>query len=88
MLSKITSGYKALTVFVVGLGGFLAATNASPEFAAALPQGFAQWLTMIGVPAVLAAGAWLTKNQYTVEEAEKFLRDAQKRALPPSNLGG
>jgi hypothetical protein len=80
MLEKITSGYKALTVFVVGFGGFLAATNGSPEFAAALPQGFAQWLTMIGVPAVLGAGAWLTRNQYTVEEADEFLRRARLRA--------
>lgn len=81
MLQKIQSSYKAVTVFVIGFGAFLAATNASPEFAAALPQGFAQWLTMVGVPAVLGAGAFLKRNQYTVDEAADILRRAQARAV-------
>lgn len=76
MISKY---YKALVVFVTGFGGFLVATNADPAIAAALPQGFAQWLTMIGVPAVLAAGAWLTRNEHTVKEAEDLVDRAKGR---------
>lgn len=80
MLQKIKSGYKALTVFVVGFGGFLAATNLDPAIAGVLPQGVAQWLTMIGIPAVLGAGAWLTRNQPTVDEAAEQYERAKARA--------
>ena len=76
MISKY---YKALAVFLTGFAGFLVATIASPEFAAALPQGFAQWLTMIGVPAVLAAVAWLKRNEHTVTEAEELVVRARER---------
>ena len=76
MISKY---YKAVLVFLTGLAGFLVATNADPTFAAALPQGFAQWLTMVGVPAVLGGVAWLKRNENTVEEAEALVERARQR---------
>lgn len=76
MISKY---YKAITVFLSGLAAFLVATNADPAIAAALPQGFAQWLTMVGVPAVLAAVAFLTRNEHTVTEAEDLVVRARQR---------
>jgi hypothetical protein len=80
MLQKIQSSYKALTVFLLGFASFLAATNADPAIAGALPQGFAQWLTMVGIPAVLGAATYLKRNEYTVDEAAELLRRAQARA--------
>lgn len=76
MISKY---YKAIAVFLTGFAGFLVATVADPTFAAALPQGFAQWLTMIGVPAVLAAVAFLKRNEHTVTEAEELVARARTR---------
>jgi hypothetical protein len=76
MISKY---YKALVVFLTGFGGFLVATNADPTFAGALPQGFAQWVTMVGVPAVLAGVAWLKRNENTVDEAEALVTRARQR---------
>lgn len=76
MISKY---YKSILVFLTGFAGFLVATNADPTFAAALPQGFAQWATMVGVPAVLGAVAWLKRNEHTVTEAEDLVARAQSR---------
>lgn len=80
MLEKITSSYKAVTVFVAAFAVILVPTLADPAFAAALPEGWLKWLTVVGVPAVLGAAAWLKRNQYTVEEAAELLKRAQDRA--------
>jgi hypothetical protein len=80
MVQKIVSGYKAVTAFVVSFGIFLTAVLADPQVAAALPSGVAGWLTVVGVPAVIGAGAWLKRNEPTVEEAEEALARARERA--------
>lgn len=80
MIQKVKSGYKALTVFVLGFGGFLTTALADKDVQAALPDGPEKWLLVIGVPAILAAGAWLTRNQPTVDEAAEILKRAQDRA--------
>lgn len=76
MISKY---YKALTAFVVGFGVFLTAALGSPEVAAALPEGATKWLVVVAVPAVVALGAFLVRNENTVAEAEALVRRAQER---------
>jgi hypothetical protein len=71
--------YKAITAFVLSFASFLTADLANPEIAAALPDGVAKWLTLVGVPAVVSAGTWLVRNEPTVEEAEVAVARARTR---------
>lgn len=80
-MDKIKSSYKALTAFVISFGALLAADLADPDIAAALPQGAAKWLTLVGVPAVIYLGTWLKRNEPTIEEAENALARARARAV-------
>jgi len=81
MIQKIKSGYKAVTVFVLGLGGFLTFALADHDVQAALPDGPEKWLVVVGIPAIIAAGGWLTRNQPTVDEAAEAYEKAKARAL-------
>lgn len=80
IVSKVTSGYKAVTAFAVLFVPFAVATAADPDVQAALPEGWSKWLVVTGIPAIVGFATWLKKNQYTVDEAAKLLEEAQKRA--------
>lgn len=70
---------KAIVAFVLSFGAFLTATLANQDIANGLPDGWLKWLTVVGVPAVIGLGTWLTRNVPTVAEAEKLLADARAR---------
>lgn len=80
IIEKVQKNYKAITAFVLTFAPFLTATLADPQIAAALPEGAGKWLTVVGVPALVAAGTWLKRNEPTLTEAEEILRRAQDRA--------
>lgn len=79
-MEKVKSTYKAVTAFVVSFGLFLTGVLADPAIAAALPEGVAKWLVVVGVPAVVSAGTWLVRNEPTVAEAQDALTRARDRA--------
>lgn len=81
MIQKVKSGYKAVTVFLVGFAGFLGTTLADQDVQAALPDGPEKWLIVVGVPGILAAAAWLKRNEPTIEEAQKALDRATARGI-------
>ena len=54
-MDKVRSSYKAVAAFVVSFGAFLTATVADPAVSAALPEGVAKWLVVVGVPAMPVA---------------------------------
>lgn len=81
MIQKIQSGYKSVTAFFVLFVPFVVGAIKDPDIAAALPEGWLKWLTVVAIPAGLAFTVWLKRNQYTVDEAAELLRRAQARAV-------
>lgn len=80
IVEKVQKNYKAITAFALTFAPFLTATIADPDIAAALPEGAGKWLTVVGIPAVVAVGTWLKRNEPTLQEAEEILARAQDRA--------
>lgn len=65
---------KAVTAFVLSFGAFLTADLSNPEIAAALPDGATKWLVGVAVPAVVGFGAYLARNQQTVDTVDTAIQ--------------
>jgi hypothetical protein len=81
MLDRITSAWKAIVAFLVPEIALVITALNSPEVQAALPADWSKWIVVSAIPVLTSVGAWIVRNQYTVEEAAELLRRAQARAV-------
>ena len=76
---KIQKNYKALIAFLTPFILLLGVVSTNDAIASTFPDQ-AQWLIVVGIPAVTALLTWLKRNEPTINEAIEIFDRAQTRA--------